>query len=526
MRNTLFLLLALCLLTVPRTVHAWQIDDPIHNNCHERISFQALKNAGYVAPPRDPTGTDAQLALSTEFDPGQYDKNLYALSLILGVRFPDLHGVPDFSFGQLATVHNAPGDQDEHCLRSKAQDGAKGDEQALRDCRHRIEALYWSALVTLDAAGQIDPEERVPAPLNTQYQGTIDYPLSQYYWYAGRALHAIQDSFTHTFRTPDQRKVQHVFDWVEQVNCTLEENRDGHGHESVLDNCESGDATVKPRFDAAVLASTELLQMLREPGDKPARQKRIDQFLDKWFTYEPGCDMANGYCGNTVAKFLETSPDSSKGTGMCEGCGACPQGTQAPAGSVLAVLAGVLVAWRWRRNSVSILAITLLALGLLAGAPHAEAREVDLGYRTEVHGSVSVQNPAYALQINGAYAWKRLEIGALLELNPWLSIERRSMSLGATNAAAFVHFKHRLRPDLWWRSGLALGLSILNDEQVGTHVGKTGAYLNLKGFGLVWQFDADVALVVDAFDLVVAAPQLTGWPLVVPQSRLSMGLQF
>jgi hypothetical protein len=510
------------LLGLPATAHAWQIDDPIHHNCHERITFQALQAAGYVQPPRDPTGTDAQLSKSTEFDPKAYDQNLYALSLILGARYPDLHGVPDFSFGQLATVHNAPGDQDEHCLRSQTQDGPEGNVTALRDCRKRIEALYWSALGTLDAAGGVDPDERVPAPLNTQYQGTIQYPVSQYYWFAGRGLHAIQDSFTHTFRTPDQHKVQHVFDWVEQVACTLDEARDGHGHESVLDNCEHGDETVKPRFDAAVLASTQFLQLLREPGDKAARQLRIDQFLDSWFTFEPGCTMDNGYCGNTVAKFLDASPDSSKGTGICQGCGACPQGTQAPIATVLTVLAGVLVAWRWRRGS---LASLLLCAGLLAHRP-AEASELDRGYRTEVHGSLSVANPAYALQVNGAYAFKRFEIGGLLELNPWMSIERRSMSLGATNAAVFVHFKHKLRPDLWWRAGLALGLSVLNDEQVGTHVGKTGAYLNLKGFGLVWQFDEDVALVVDVFDLAIAAPQLTGWPLVQPQSRFSIGLQF
>ncbi len=503
---------------------AWQIDDPIHNACHERISHEALLQAGYVEPPRAPTGVDAQLHGGLQFDASAYDNNVYALSLVLGVRWPDLHGAPDFDFDDLAHVHNARGGQGEHCLRDELQEGVAGDLAALRDCRATIEALYWQALLTLDAAGGVAPDHRVLATTNVPYMGRVELQLSGYYWHAGRALHAIQDSFTHTFRTPDQRKVLHVFNWSEQVRCTLEEGRDGHGHESVLDDCENDNPTTKPRYDAAVQASKEFLAMLNKKGGKAERMARIQAFLDDWFTYQPGCDASNAYCDHPTKAFLATSPDSSAATGMCEGCQACPRALEGGRGPVALVVAALcLLGLRLRRRGLAGLLLAA-SLGLLSAPSSAWA--ADTGLHAEVRASFSVQNPAYAVQASAGWAFQRFEVGLLAELNPWMSVERRAMSMGTTNLGAYALVRHRLRPDLAWRAGLAYGVSILNEDMIGTDAGTSGHYIGVRLLGLEWRFADDLTLTVDGFDLAVAAPQMTGWPIVYAQQRFSIGMRY
>lgn len=47
------------------------------------------------SPPAAPTGVDAQLHGGPPFDASTYDNNVYALSLVPGVRWPSLPGAPD-----------------------------------------------------------------------------------------------------------------------------------------------------------------------------------------------------------------------------------------------------------------------------------------------------------------------------------------------------------------------------------------------------------------------------------------------
>ena len=66
--------------------------------------------------------------------------------------------------------------------------------------------------------------------------------MSGFYFFAGRAVHAIQDSFTHTYRRMDGADAGHaitsVFNWESQVRGDLVEAENGHGHETILDDCE------------------------------------------------------------------------------------------------------------------------------------------------------------------------------------------------------------------------------------------------------------------------------------------------
>ena len=178
---------------------------------------------------------------------------------------------------------------------------------------------------------------------------------------------------------------------------------------------------------------------------------------------------------------------------------------------------------RRRRRRIA----TLLAFMLLAGAARgARADEEHRGWRVEARASLSVQNPAYAFGAAGAFAWRRVEVGGFAELNPWYDVNREMMSLGATNFGAFTHYLHPLRPDVRLRAGVGLGLSVLNMDLPGTSAGNVGIYANLRLLGIVWYFADRTALTIDAFDLALPTPQLSGWPVLYAQHRVSVGLSF
>ena len=529
----------MCAILVPARASAWQIEDPIHKNCHERISRAALSQTGYVQEPPALTGNDASLHDNVEFNASRYDANIYALSLIIGVRNADTHGGQDFSFGNNANAANADDDQRAHCLRTKGQDGAAGDAAAVADCRSWIESLYWLSLSSLDDGGKVSADDRTYVSVATEFQGPVSYPVSQLYYFAGRAMHAVQDSFTHTFRSPDGHAIRHVFNWSEQVSCTLDEARDGHGHETVLDECENGDPSEAERFDLATQASTDLLSAITTPGPRAERAERIADFLETWMSYEPGCGLDNAYCQNPVFDWLSHSDRSDKN--ICDGplgCEAASASTAAPATERGLLLGGALLlgAFALRRRRRLSLAVVVSALFALPRVAHAEEEAIDTpsapephkvgGPRVEARASLSIDNPAYAFGVAGLYGFKHADVGVFAELNPWYSIERRRMNLGATNFGVLGHYLHPLRHDLVLRFGLGLGVSVLNADMLGVNAGNRGIYLNIRAMGLIWEFADGVALTADPLDLALPAPALVGWPILFTQYRTSLGLQF
>jgi hypothetical protein len=510
---------------------AWWVADPIHKNCHERISAAALNQVGYVGTPPPLSGDDAALRDGLQFDAGPYPANIYALSFIIGTRWPDSQGEPDFDFYKLSNVHNAAGDQGSHCLREESDVGAEpGDTSALAACRSKITAVFWQALATLDdATGDVDPDARTLQPEYLPYLGKTQIPVSGFYFFAGRAVHAVQDSFTHTYRRMNGddagRRITSVFNWISQVRGDLNEAENGHGHEGVLDNCESDDPSNGQRMAWATAASAELLAALTTPGTAAERQMRLDAFFADWMTYESGCSIANEYCDNPVQAWLRESGESmNHGSGGCALAG--PAGVGAGVVLLAAVALALLVLRRRRRPPVTLLALAL-ALGLgLAAAGSARADDEHRGWRGEARASLSVQNPAYAFGGAGAFAWRRVEVGGFLELNPWYDANREMMSLGSTNFGVFTHYLHTLRPDLRLRAGLGFGLSVLNMDLPGTSAGNVGIYANIRLLGLVWYFANRTALTIDAFDLALPTPQLRGWPVLYAQHRVSVGLSF
>ena len=515
----------------PSAASAWQVSDPIHHNCHERISAAALDRVKYVQPPPVLSGDDAALRDGLQFDARGYDANIYAMSFIIGTRWPDSQGEPSFDFYKLSNVHNAPGDQGAHCLREETDIGAEtGDTHALATCRAQFTTLYWQALATLDpTTGAVDPDERTLQPEYLPFLGKTQIPVSGFYFFAGRAVHAVQDSFTHTYRRMDSadggsdagHAITSVFNWVSQVRGDLVEAVNGHGHEQILDDCEDDNPSNADRLGWATDATSELLAALTTPGAAADRQARLDAFFANWMTYEAGCSIENEYCNNPVQAWLRAS-----GKSMNYDSGGCTLAGPMRAGLGALAIAAAGLAWvmsrRRRRRVVASLAFTIVGLGASAARADDEHR----GWRAEARASLSVQNPAYAFGGAGAYAWRRFEVGGFAELNPWYDANREMMSLGSTNFGVLAHYLHSIRPDVRLRVGLGLGLSVLNQDLPGTSAGNVGIYANVRLLGIVWYFTDRTALTIDAFDLALPTPQLRGWPVMYAQHRISVGLSF
>jgi len=79
----------------------------------------------------------------------------------------------------------------------------------------------------LDARGRPDLTQRTSLGLHLSLRGHVDALLPTYYVRIGQAMHAIQDAFTHTYRTSDGMKITVVLDWLDSVNGSLTESLDG-----------------------------------------------------------------------------------------------------------------------------------------------------------------------------------------------------------------------------------------------------------------------------------------------------------
>jgi len=624
---------------------AWEIEDPMHANCHERFTVQILEEVGYRGggPPM-PSHEEEVFIDNQQFDASKYPRNMYALALVLGVRSNDVRGLPDFSWPALAEAANEDQDQPAHCLRRLADDGPQGDEKALARCRDFIEREVMAAL---DGAvpGDVNPSETVDAEVFIPHVGTITWPLLRFYYHAGRALHALQDAFTHTYRDPTWHKVYAVMNWMDPIRGGMDELRDGPPHETMLDKCDTERPWRTEQMAATLEASRALYRLLREadPRARDPVRAALHELLDSWLTYEGGCTVENRYCGNAVYADLQEH-------GLSDGtkAGGCALSSQGPGGvseggscaALGLALLGLVFGQRRRRaggrkagaalprSGFLALGVGVLMLGSMTawGSPEGEhapsspqsapspapnrasevgqqPQQVGAGHAApcpnapchcahgahahlrcgcdcaaegeghlhvhrmhaeggregcprmggcpspccmghpgseggwapvararRLHGvlrtGLSVQDPAAFVALGGIFSWRRLEVEAVAEWNPWFSVERGKTSAGTFNLYGLVAVRWPVSPKVDLQSGLGAGIAVLLFETVGTKAGNVGPYLALRPLGVTRRLGANLALTVHAFELAVPAPQTRGWPFTVPQYRMSLGLRF
>jgi MYXO-CTERM domain-containing protein len=336
-------LLAVSALAPIGAARAYTIETHFTAKCHEKVTAQALRTARVrLEMAATPRATEDERALidDLQFAPDDDMTDLAGATLLIGVRDNDLKGSSQDDLTVLSAIHGNPDNQREHCLRAPDQDEPGGSAAAVADCRAFIRGRILEALDGLDATGTPDLAKRTSLGLHLSLRGHVDASLPAYYVRTGQAMHAIQDSFTHAYRTPDGMKITVVLNWVDSVNGALHDSVDGPAHATKLDVCDDPDDLRTTRRTLATEASTALLIATMDPKKtRDERMAAVDQILDTYLGYSPGCTFDNGWCHAAEGQYK----DSKSLFG-------CSTGGGQPAGAMAAWSAMALFAFLGRRR--------------------------------------------------------------------------------------------------------------------------------------------------------------------------------
>jgi hypothetical protein len=211
-----------------------------------------------------------------------------------------------------------------------------------------------AALDGLDDKGAVDPGKRTSLVIHLSIRGRVHAPLPTYYVAIGRAIHAIEDSFTHTYRTPDGKQITVVLNWLDQVHGTLDESHDGPGHAKELDRCDDPDEVRKTRRLLAIEASAALLRATLDPTKtRDQKMADVERLLDTYVAYSPGCTFDNDWCNATENQYKDS-----------KGCGCSAGSIKGGLGAVLGSGALLLLAIARRARRRSKLGRGIAALGV------------------------------------------------------------------------------------------------------------------------------------------------------------------
>jgi hypothetical protein len=517
-------LFALVLLgfVAPPYAHAYNFGSPLSAACHEEISLDGLAEAGWPVEARVAplSGALTHITRDLPFDvPGAAD-DTWTLALVLGARYNDLHGYDATQAVELSRVHGDDGLQREHCLRARGDDGASGDASAIAACRAFMREQIEQAL---GAAESIDSDVTVPASVTLAFSGRRDVVLPAFPFAVGRALHALQDSFTHAFRTPDGMRIRHVVNFVDSLHASrYDEARDGHTHMSVLDDCSLDTEPARLRRRAATDATRELLAALRDNDrGRAGRLERVDAVLDTYLAIEPGCTAENAWCG--ADEPLEKLTCSASPSGPSEG---------SRSALVLFVLAVIAIAMRRSRAAAAAVVVSaalLLTPTVRADGPPEEPliQQVEKDWSVLASVSLSLDRGGFAERLGGRYRVSRIvEIGLDVEHNPWYSLQTLSVIPGAFNAYAtlVIHWARFDRFEL--RSSVSLGVSVLLNDLVASPSGSVGPFGGISLLGFAYAIDESLRFFVDPADVVLPIPSTRGVPLLYHQYRITAGFQW
>jgi len=532
------------------SAQAWSYESVVSEGCHERITAEALRRARAELDlaPIEPTEEERLLIRELPFHVERDMRDVAGASLLVGVRHNDLKGHGPRDIDRLAFVHGNPESQDEHCLRRDDQDGSGGNEAALRDCREFIRNSAMRAVVGGVSEGNYlpDPNARTGVEIHLAFAGESSARLPIAYLYLGHALHTLQDSFTHTYRTPDGSRVTAVLNWIDFVEHEHDERRDGPAHSSALDQCSGMDEFRQERYDQAVEASTELLRAALNPAVPPAeRGDDIDAVLDRWLGHEAACSMDDRWCDAPERQYV-----------MEHGCTVAAPGARRDGASPLWLLLApvMLAAARWRGTRYAAAAVgALIALSFASSVQAQEkpssalrtalpvaledrvaededaddAEDLERPFALHVAVGGGIDHAAVAVSVGVRYrfaeAWM---IGLDAELNPWASVDSQRFEWGTFQSYATVVRSYDVSPTVSLRTTGQLGVSTLLFDVYGVDDRSLGLYVGLSLVGIEIAMDDSLALVVDPAHVAVPVPQLTGAPCAYRQYRFTSALQW
>lgn len=299
-------------LFLPLSARAYVIQSSFTEACHERITLEALLRADPIelSPPADTNATwyrhgDRMGRVLLEDPSGTPSENLLVASAVLGVRRPDLGENGLIHVHDIRYVHLLDENQMRHFLRTGAQDGQEGAVFAGEDARAFIMALIDASADAYD--DDPDGQRREPVVAWIEDYGRIEIEVWLPMYLLAQALHALQDSFTHTYRTADTQRILAIQNYVDADNAHDEE-RDGPRHSDALDDCLRDDTT--ELVESAGTASTELILATQRYWIDRDRT-HIETVLNDWTQLDEGCTPDNDYCDSPwvpIAKSGETYP--------------------------------------------------------------------------------------------------------------------------------------------------------------------------------------------------------------------------
>ncbi len=300
-------------LLAPSTAQAYTLHTTVTNACHEPITLAALARTAPPVPADGVSDDEPYYRLAEHFGralevgpPAGDADALWRTSLVLGVRDPDLRGNGPADLIRLRWVHLPEPTQDDHFLRRSEHDGAAGVAAAAAEGRERLLALI-EASAEAYAAGP-EGTRLVPVRAWIQYYHTVEIEIWEPFYRLGEALHLLQDSFTHTYRSDDLRTILEIQNYVESVGHDYDRDRDGPPHSNALDDCTRPDAA--DVREAAVTASAALMSATFTYW-REGRRDEVDAFLDAWMSLEPGCE--GGLCTSRWVAIAQSDETGATG---------------------------------------------------------------------------------------------------------------------------------------------------------------------------------------------------------------------
>jgi len=525
------------LAAVATPAHAYTVATAVTNGCHEAITMSALRDARLATRAAAPlplvTGDDHAMARDLPYKPDSDMQDLGAIALVLGVRDNDLKGVNGEDLDQLAIIQADPTKQDEHCLRSATDVEPNGTTEALAQCRAFILGKVESALAYLDATGNPDVNRRIALQVTLVIRGQANVPLPGFYVNIGQAMHAVEDSFAHSFRIDETGDITESLNYVNLADGTLKQEVNGPPHRIGLDECTGLDADREAKLVHAEWASRALLLAALGPGTNEQRLAKAGAALDTHLGYQSGCTYANNWCDAPEQAYEEQL--------------GCAIGRSTRSFGIGISLLLVAVAMVGRRRHRRARAALVLAPLLLLGIPH-EARADDaappaprespsapqpasgpgspFGVSVAAGGALDHTALAFVLgaRLRLTHAWL---LGLDAEWNPWISLTTPTVDNGSLNA--YVSVIHRWtdaggRFDL--RTSVRVGSATELTAIFGVPLGSTGVYVGGSILGVELHLSRSLALVMDPGEIAFPVPQLQATPFGYRQYRVMVGLQW
>lgn len=293
---------------VPGPARAYLIGTNVTPDCHERMTIDAWLEVVAELDSSEIVRSDDDVARDvTAYVVQRYglehlsEREQYmAMSLFVGVRDLDTGGGSALNVVDLRLAHGSTDGQHTHCTRNHDDDHGAGDRVAVDGCRTEI---GHSAARSIRASREAPSRQLLRVPFVLDFYGSVDLEVWGPAFLLGRALHGLQDSFSHTLRSDDYRRIVHVMNYTDAIDPVedYDEARDGLRHSVAMDYCDEENVAI---VEAAQRASTELIEAVARGwavGDDTAARP----VLDSWVSYEPGCSHPD-YCDSPWIEYASS----------------------------------------------------------------------------------------------------------------------------------------------------------------------------------------------------------------------------